>query len=320
MKKRGCLPINPGRNEGMYTLEGAITITVFTALFMMLLSLLSVIQVKAVIQKALNETALEVSQKAYVEEYTDELVFSYKDIFYERLNEFSEDMENWLIGRGIEDGVSGIRFDKSDVFSGDKYVDLIICYDLKVNTFGFLEKNLSVEQRAKTMAWLPLDYDMNSSDGLYNTSSIWSENQLVRGKYFVSTLKLQYPEKAVKSGIGIDLFDRDYRIATEIYSMNVFSESYTNFDEGKDELYLQLSDYAEKIKKDVEGSKGLIDMDDGSRVMLDSSAHMRLLIVVPEEAKDKTDIKSRLSETAARVESEHGISIEFAYMEKALND
>ncbi len=320
MKKRGCLPINPGRNEGMYTLEGAITITVFTALFMMLLSLLSVIQVKAVIQKALNETALEVSQKAYVEEYTDELVFSYKDIFYERLNEFSEDMENWLIGRGIEDGVSGIRFDKSDVFSGDKYVDLIICYDLKVNTFGFLEKNLSVEQRAKTMAWLPLDYDMNSSDGLYNTSSIWSENQLVRGKYFVSTLKLQYPEKAVKSGIGIDLFDRDYRIATEIYSMNVFSESYTNFDEGKDELYLQLSDYAEKIKKDVEGSKGLIDMDDGSRVMLDSSAHMRLLIVVPEEAKSKTDIKSRLSETAGRVESEHGISIEFAYMEKALND
>ena len=53
-------------SEGLYTVEGAFTIVIFTVLIMMLLSMMTVVQTEMEVQNALDQVAMELSEYSYL--------------------------------------------------------------------------------------------------------------------------------------------------------------------------------------------------------------------------------------------------------------
>ena len=60
-----CMHRVLSRNKGMYTVEGAFTIVIFTVLIMMLLSIITIMETEVEIQSAINQTAMQLSQYSY---------------------------------------------------------------------------------------------------------------------------------------------------------------------------------------------------------------------------------------------------------------
>ena len=73
-------------DRGSYSVEGALSLTVFTACLMALISILTIIKTEAEVGDALRETAMELSQYSYVWGRTEYL----KDYAGEKLPKLAE--------------------------------------------------------------------------------------------------------------------------------------------------------------------------------------------------------------------------------------
>lgn len=364
------------KEDGMYTLEAAFAITIFTSLFMILLSLISVIRVETVVQNAINQTAMQISQYSYaVVSVNDALqgagvsldfaetkdsdsddeskipasVYAIlKDAEREALgyaggailckaitqNNFSfDDYDAWLENQGITGGYDGLSFVTSNVLGDGERVTVSVIYKLKVNTFGLFEKYITVHQRAQTRAWLPPDageiFDLDDDE---NDTSIWNETAFIRGKYFVEKLKKAEPYAAVKSGCGIDLYYKSERIIAEIFSMNVFSGSYSecntkNESDVKDismyspnEEYIskQLKAYARDFNFDILKTERLIEMEDGSLGNFGRLNEKKMILIVPLETAQSRSFTECFDNVSEELLKEYGVTLVVKYMEEAL--
>ncbi len=297
---------------GSYSIEAALSLSVFTALMMMLISLIPIVQVKAVIGHAANEVSMELSERAYDTEKFFEEKGEWRDtedwcreMIRERLKTESRDPCGWLRKKGIKEGLYGLDFTGSEILDGDSEIDISLEYEIEIEMFGFVEKNIRVKKEAKTKAWLPYDFSFESIEEKEG-KGIWQQNNFVRGKYFVKKIKALQGEKAVKSGQGIDLYDTGTGTVSEIFSMNIFSSSYLlestsggdpsgeAFPKGEafsgeqeintDAVLKQFEKYIEDFEYDIATLGDTLEMENGKRLKPEIKKK-ELIVIFPLEAQ-----------------------------------
>ncbi len=277
---------------GSYSVEAALALSAFTALVMMLISLIPIVQVNSVIEHSASEVALELSENAYdTEKFFEEKSEYYdsadwcKELVRERLKAESSNPDRWLAAKGISNGMDGIDFSSTAILDGENEINISLKYEIDINAFGFIKKTISMKKEAKTKAWLPYDFSFES---IYTDDSvgIWQQNEFVRGKYFVKRIKDLYPEKGVKSGQGIDLYDEGENKVAEIFSMNVFSKSYLSGDTeiNVDAVLEQFEKYISDFEHDIDKLNGTVEMDNGEKKKL-KATRKELIVVFPLEAE-----------------------------------
>lgn len=317
----------------MYSVEGAFTITIFTALFMAILSIISVVKTEIEIQTAINELAKSLSMYSYVvtgkassdEETTylrtilssakrEAIAHSTGSIICQKMLEDKIDEKALSL---VEDGFEGIDFLSSSVLGDGETIKIVAIYKIQINAFGFLSKTLNVRQEAKTYAWLPLDAEELSveQDG---DGSIWDETNFTRGKYFVSKLKEEQRGNVVSSGQGIDLYEKTTGTVSEIYSINVFDDSYSyEMSPNSENITKQIEKYVYEFEEDIENIGESIELESGATEKF-LAKNKKIIIVVPEEAKDIESFTYCFNEISKEIFKNSGILIEFVYLEEAL--
>lgn len=303
--------------NGSYSLEGAITITVFTICMMVLLSLFPIIKVEGEVQDALNESALELSQLSYTSGMEHPLT---APVLVNR-NFHRDNAASWL----QEQGVSGFL----PVFKteGDT-LKLQVRYQMKVNTYGLFSLVLPIRQTAVIDAVLPENLrSLYDGSGGAGADSIWKKPPFQRGRYFIGSLRSDQSSRAVKPGQGIDLYNPETGGMTEQISMNLFDPYYSvlsgddknpaAYSPRQESIERELVNYGRDFTKDVKKLNGIIEMQNGSRMPVkEGPRHM--ILTVPLEAQDNPQMVKMLEQVAKEVEKKYGISIEIRYLEEAL--
>lgn len=334
------------KSEGLYTVEGAFTIIIFTALIMMLLSIITIIETEVAVQSALNQTAMQLSEYSYavgneidiesseettlkgiIQSATREAVgFTSGAALCELLSRDRIDEKSLL---QIEDGFSGINFSASNILGDGKTISVIAIYKIKVNTFGLVDKTLNICQKAQTMAWLPYYAETLASPDLAQggSGSIWNETNFTRGQYFVREEKDKSKENCVESGQGIDLYYKDTGKVVEIYSLNVFNSSYSyntgnienasDYSPNEENISKRIYNYVKDYKKDISECGNRITMESGSEEKF-SPKEKELVIVVPNEAKGQDAFENVFDTLKSEIKSKNGINLKIVYSEDAL--
>lgn len=300
--------------------------TIFTALFIMLISIISIISTEVEIQSAMNEAALEISQSSYVaygKLLSSDAEMSGPELAKKAVQEHfhKENIDDWLCSRGVEGGYTGLDFHASEILANGKDIQIAVVYKLKVNAFGISEKELTICQRAATAAWLPYSVDRDSV-------SIWKMDALKRGQYFVNLVKKEHLGEAVKAGQGIDLYYKQERRLVEIFSMNVFLASYSSCPSAETdhpEKYVpneknisdRLLKYAAQMNDDIEKAERLLTMADGRMENYKTIKSKQLLIILPTEAQNSAAFHRCFSNIANTIYSEYGIELVLDYREEA---
>ncbi|MBQ8063310.1 MAG: hypothetical protein IJ230_05170 [Clostridia bacterium] len=248
-------------DRGSYTVEAALSLTVFTACLMALLSILTVIKTEAEISDALHETAMELSQYSYVygrteylkEEAEERLPVlqqllgsddeGFSDLaltgpavakFLTKENFSKENADEWLKKQGVEKGYEGLDFMDTQVLMDGKTIRIVANYNLKVQTFGLFEKTLHQRAAAVTYGLLPTDAALKAGRQKPAESTIWQESNFVRGRYFAEKVRSAAEYGApVKPGQGIDLYDAASGTYGEVESINLFLPSYATSPSGE---------------------------------------------------------------------------------------
>jgi len=229
---------------------------------------------------------------------------------------------------GIVGGVSGLDFRLSSFLSDGRSINIVLIYQIKVNGFGIFNRTLNIKQTASTAAWITGKSIAES----VNSRSIWEQADIQRGKEFAAIIRKENGNKAVEPGKGIDLYDQSSNTFTEIYSMNIFSATYSSYSEPSEgtasaadyspkesAIKSKIKSYANNIKKHTEKLNSELTMADGRSVMAadESISHrnMVLVIVVPEEA---LACSAALNSIANEIQSQTGVLVTYTYRDKAL--
>lgn len=311
------------KTRGSYSVEAALALSVFTALVMMLISLIPIVQVNSIIEHSVSEIALELSENAYdtesffeeKSEYSDSADWC-KELVRERLNAESSNPDNWLKLKGISNGMDGIDFSSTAILDGENEINISLKYEIDINTFGFIKKTVSMKREAKTKAWLPYDFSFESictDDGV----GIWQQNEFIRGKYFVKRIKDLHPEKGVKSGQGIDIYDERENKVSEIFSMNIFSKSYLTGDTelNVDAVLEQFEKYISDFEHDIDSLSGTVEMDNGEKRKL-KVTKKEMIVVFPLEAESPI-YSGVLDAIFIELNEIYGIEATLYYLEEA---
>ena len=334
-------------DRGSYSVEGALSLTVFTACLMALISILTIIKTEAEVGDALRETAMELSQYSYVWGRTEYL----KDYAGEKLPKLAElmgdpegtsdlsltgpavaklltkqnfprdDVDEWLKKQGVRGGYEGLDFLDTQVLMDGKTIEVAVTYDLDVQTFGLFQKTLHQRAAAVTYGLLPTDSALKEARKRPVESTIWQENNFVRGRYFANEVRSgkQYGVP-VRPGQGIDLYDAATGTYAEVYSINVFLPTYAtaSYAPRVDSIEKALFGYASDLRKDISGLGQEIVLADGSSAKPVKAERKILILIVPEEVKQYDAMEGALEGTANAIREKHGISVDLRYEQKAL--
>lgn len=334
------------KDNGLYTVEGSITIVIFTALIMMLLSIITIMETEASIQNAINQTAMQLSEYSYAVGGEIDITTSEETTLKEIIQSATREALGFTAGKAlcetltknrinensisqIEGGFSGIDFSKSNILGDGKTITVVAIYEIKVNTFGLVDKRLNICQEAQTAAWLPYYADLLASSELTQggSGSIWNETNFTRGQYFVREEKGVSPSNAVKSGQGIDLYYEDSGKVMEVYSLNIFSGSYSENDgdyknasdylPNSESIKKQIEKYTKEYQKDILGCGKTIIMEDGREEQF-FPTEKDLILILPNEAKGQKSFVELFDEIKRETKSESGINLKIIYSEDAL--
>ena len=252
-------------NRGSYSIEAALTLTVFTICVMAVISVISIIKVEGEVQDALNQTALELSQYSYTlgtavelndtgsDEESSSIVEAVLAVARDSARDHAasktaaslaetlvqkhfsrSNVNEWLEQQGVQNGYAGMDFSSSSLLADRKTISIAVQYRLKVNAYGLFDKTLTISQKAETFALLPENASdlfasgSSTSDADSGTSSIWKETNFVRGKYFLEQIRSANSGQEVATGAGIDLYDASTGHYVEAVSMNLFGSSYAS--------------------------------------------------------------------------------------------
>lgn len=222
----------------------------------------------------------------------------------------------WLEEEGVKGGFSGMQFSTTSLLNGGKLISVSVVYKLKVNTYGLFSKVLTIHECAETYALLPEEYLKGAGSGKNSSgkeSSIWNENNFVRGQYFLKKIRENNAAKEVKPGQGIDLYDEKAGHYVEGFSMNVFSSMYKD----RSEITKTMDEYASKLNKDIKNISKTIEMADGSTCKKTAAQKKTMIVVLPEEAESDAELQAVLGRAAAGA-SKKGITVQYLYDQKAL--
>ena len=231
---------------------------------------------------------------------------------------------------GVIGGLGGLDFGMSSFLADGRSINVVVIYQLKVNGFGVFDRTLLIMQTASTAAWVT----GTSMAEAVESSSLWSLSSLDRGKAFVAMLKEENGSKAVAPGRGIDLYDQASNTFTEIYSVNVFMKSYSEYASTSDDP-ASASNYSLKesaikslVKKYANTLLGHINkididltMEDGRTVQTNlQNRSATIILIAPVEAKENAESLAILNRVASQIQSETGVTVQWTYREEALQE
>ena len=331
-------------SEGLYTVEGAFTIVIFTVLIMMLLSMMTVVQTEMEVQNALDQVAMELSEYSYL--VGDEVEISPKEAT--TLKNILQDVKREILSntlgaktcyimvkdllddrklRQVVDGIEGIELEGTSILGDGRTVKLEAKYKIQVDIFGLIDKDLQIHQKSQTMAWLPYYSETLSSVPMGSKDSIWKDTNFARGQFFVLEQKTLYKGNGVKPGQGIDLYFDDVGKVVEIYSLNIFNNTYSKASNNpndpnsyklkNEEVLDQLDEYIRALKKDIKTCDGKIIMDSGAEEKLTVN-YKELILVVPQEVQESKTLNSDLKSMCKVAGEKYNVEIKIVYSEEAL--
>lgn len=304
-------------STGSYSIEGAITITVFTICMMVLLSLFSIVKVEGEVQDSINESAMELSQISYTSGFTPSM-----PVTLLVMNNFHRDnVSSWMKEQGI-------KAFTSTLVNENGTIKVQATYMVKVNTYGLFRKILPISQTAEIDAMLPADLRTQLLGGYgFGADSIWQKPPFQRGRYFIGDLRSEQNSYAVKPGQGIDLYDPVTGEMTEHFSLNLFDPYYSilsgertdpnSYTPNRETVERELINYGRDFTKDVRELGGSIEMKNGSFQPVRSGAR-KMILTVPLEAKENPEMETILQQVAVEIRQKYGIIVEVRYLEEAL--
>ncbi len=235
---------------------------------------------------------------------------------------FDTYLKNGPVGKGGNSRLSNISLE-CKIDDDNDNLTLVLDYDIEL--WGLLKflGPLSIRQNSKTGIWLLTDdpIGLGSGEGEdkedNSKNSIWQETAFKRGREFVKKYKgAQY--KRVKSGQRIDYIDGNGS-AVAIYSLNIFSKSYSTGEGYKAQEYKinedafkkKLGHYINDFRKQLDKEGDLI-MDGGRTVKRPKSG--KLLMILPEEAAIFKGDLERMTNQVDKI----GVGVEYRFDQKAL--
>ncbi len=236
-----------------------------------------------------------------------------------------------------------INFRYSSILRDGQTINIVAVYKVRLTTFGLLGEGIELTMRnsASTKAWLPEsvlkdntghgDTDSDKEDeNNKSEESKWLLLPCDRGKAWIAQIKSDNKNNAVQSGHGIDLYSSDINEFTEVYSIDVFSGSYSDCKtEGstdpldytikKNAVKNQINSKADKIKNDMKKIKENLKMENGTEsTLMPDNRKLKILMIFPEEAGSNHEMVNVFEEISGKVKDSRGVCVEYMYSEKAL--
>ncbi len=242
------------------------------------------------------------------------------------------DANESLIKMGIIDGLDGLHFEMSSFLRDQRSINVVLFYRIKVNGFGIYDRILDVKQTASTAAWVT----GTKLKEVASSESKWENEKFDRGKEFVEEVKNETPGKAVKGGVGIDLYDQKSNSFTTVHSLNVYMSTYSNYNPSSKNaensgnyslneaaIKSAVKNYATTLKKNFSKIDGSITMDDGTQCQIPKEKAQNrngvVKLVVPVEARSNPEHLAIINTIASEVQQETGVKVEVTYRENALS-
>ncbi len=240
----------------------------------------------------------------------------------------SKSADKTLAQMGVVGGLSGLDFRMSSFLSDGRSINIVLIYQVKLKGFGLFNQSFTIKQTASTAAWIT----EATLGAAYDSKSIWAKDNFERGKEFVAEIKSENPLQAVKAGVGIDLYNQSSNTYSSIYSINVFSASYSdyqiddtkensasNYSIKKDKVKVLIKGYAKDLIKDTKAIDEVITMDNGTDYeTLQEARSTKLIIILPQEARSSSENLKILNEIAREIQNETGVKVTLTYRESAL--
>lgn len=186
---------------------------------------------------------------------------------------------------------------------------------------------LNIHQSSTSGVWLLTDdpvFGRNDHDeedsNKKESDSVWKKPPFTRGRILVDRYRKKSTAIKLQKGQIADLFYAD-GTAEAIVSLNLFSSTYSkgsgteaeNYHVQKEAVYHALVKQAKRLRRAMDEHRTW-KQEDGSSLDKSPSA-LRLRVIVPEEANH---FAALLTELSSRLSSEDGVSVSYAYEEKAL--
>lgn len=239
------------------------------------------------------------------------------------------DADKVLERMGVVDGLDGLDFRMSSFMNDQRSISVVLIYQVKIKGLGLFNQTFTIKQTASTAAWT----SRVTLEEAYSSQTIWKKDNFERGKEFVAEIKSENPLQAVQAGIGIDLYNKKTNTFASVHSVNVFSASYSDYQQNaeeensaanysikKDKVKVLLKSYAKALLKAIGGVDGLITMDNGTQCQsIDKERKANLIIIVPKEAGFGSNLKI-LNDIAKEIENETGVKVTLTYRECALGE
>lgn len=220
-----------------------------------------------------------------------------------------------IIAKHIENGLSGLSFKGSKIHEKPGEIELNIEYNLPIK--GII--NIPVSRKVRQAAYIKTNNEIITSNESNDAeNSIWHASNFDRGRFFVEYFKKNTSDIVLKSGQGLDFYNPDTNTIKQMYSLNVFKQSYSELVDGKyiireESVRKMLKTYYNEMQDNVIKSKNSLTLSDDTTVETNNAVNLNLIIVIPNEAANNPQLEVIIDDFRAG-----GQLIELFPMENAL--
>nr|WP_072514501.1 hypothetical protein [Ndongobacter massiliensis] len=329
------------REEGSLTVEAALAFSVFFFLLFSWICLLLVFRTESRTRHALQQTALAWSDRCsavcalagavgaesvWKEHTSGKAALPFTGMAQLGASFFETSAVEMLFadyyGKSTSSDAWGTIQDPTWRVDWDADVGVLtlhLSYTLELPGLLRIFPSQHVEQTAMTGIWfLPGERGGAGGNQGEEVASVWQLSPWKRGRIFAEQWRAQ-GGVAIAPGRGFDRYSGG--VLEEVVSLNPFSSTYAkgsgqtaeNYALNETALCRALQKYVNKIRQDYDTSAPL-KLVDGSEIPRPDGAPLRLIIIVPEEAKA---FETSFAAAGASLESQSGVEIRFVYREKA---
>lgn len=218
-----------------------------------------------------------------------------------------------LLRYGVDHGVNGLDFTSSKLLDNG-LIEINLKYKLNLKAMNLFTHKRLVCQKAYIQTNInPSNVDHD------NKESIWNESNFNRGRFFAKFLRDNTSNLVIRSGQGLDLYNKATKIVSQMYSMNIFKASYSEKTDEKyklniNEIQKQINQYCKKAKENLLKLNGRLILENGQIINVNPDSKIELIMIMPNEAKEYSELNGLADNLPA------GFSLKIEYMEDALID
>lgn len=323
------------QESGYVIIEAALALPVFMFGFLFILSFITVIRAERAVQLGIDKAASEIASYCCMtgdaEIFESELFEKTPEQICRAVSvkNIKDNDRIGLLKKTSGFSADRIDFSGSEIMDEDDKIQIHAEYEVRPWTFGIFNNNMTLKMKnsAVTIAFNGTEKRRDDAD-----SSIWDELPFRRGEMWADIIKSENSDRAVKKGYGIDLYSETTGRVSQVFSMDLFSVTYskkTGADETSPGDYTireknvenRLREYAAELIKNNEryGDKIYKHMEKGTGTKCEyPSEKPELIIIVPEDVKDNSEMENSLKKAADSVSEKHGVSCSIIFREKAL--